>query len=128
MLPYNANLKEASRQLREDMTNAEKRLWNKINKKQINGYQFFRQRPIGSYIVDFFCPKARLVIEVDGGMHLGKEIRQNDRTRDEYLKSLGLMILRLKNSEILTNVEGVVDKIKGKIPLGPPLRKGEKAV
>jgi very-short-patch-repair endonuclease len=128
VLPYNANLKEPSRQLRENMTNAEKRLWTKINKKQINSYQFFRQKLIGAYIVDFFCPRAQLVIEVDGGPHFTKETRENDRVRDEYLKSLGLNVLRLSNSEVFVNIEGVVERIKDKIPLGPPLRKGERAV
>ena len=58
MLRYNRNLKQLSRQLRENMTDTERHLWAKIRMKQLKGYQFYRQKPIGDYIVDFFCPKA----------------------------------------------------------------------
>jgi very-short-patch-repair endonuclease len=126
VIPYNKNLKERSRELRANMTNAEKRLWEKINRRQLKGCQFYRQKPIGDYIVDFFCLKAKLAIEVDGGQHLSQDARSNDRLRDEYLQSLGISVLRFKNSEVLMNIEGVVERIKGKIPLGPPLRKGER--
>jgi len=126
MIPYNKNLKERSRELRANMTNAEKRLWGKINQRQLKGCQFYRQKPIGDYIVDFFCLKAKLAIEVDGGQHLSQDARANDRLRDEYLRSLGISVLRFKNREALMNIEGVVERIKSKIPLCPPLRKGER--
>jgi very-short-patch-repair endonuclease len=126
MLPYNTNLKERSRELRANMTNAEKRLWGKINRKQVKGYQFYRQKPVGEYIVDFLCLKAKLVLEVDGGQHLSQDARENDRIRDEYLQSLGLSVLRIKNSEVLTDIERVIERIESKIPLCPPLRKGER--
>ncbi len=63
MLPYNGNLKQYSRQLRENMSHAERHLWAKIRMKQVKGYQFYRQKPVGDYIVDFFCPKAKLAKE-----------------------------------------------------------------
>jgi very-short-patch-repair endonuclease len=124
MLPYNTKLKEPSRELRTNMTDAEKRIWSKINMRQINGYQFCRQRPVGEYIVDFLCLKANLVIEIDGGYHLKGETKGNDRIRDEYLRSLGLNILRFKNSEVLQNVEKVVEIIKSQISLCLPLKRG----
>ena len=132
MLPYNRNLKQYSRQLRENMTDAERRLWAKIRMKQLKGYQFYRQKPVGDYIVDFFCPRAKLVIEVDGSQHFAGEMTEDDRIRDEYMSSFGLRVLRFTNTDILTHIDGVVESIlenmevlEEKIPLSPPLRKGE---
>jgi very-short-patch-repair endonuclease len=127
MLLYNRNLKQLSRQLRENMTDAEKHLWTKVRMKQLKGYQFYRQKPIGDYIVDFFCPRAKLVIEIDGSHHLVSETIEYDRIRDDYLSSLGLRVLRFTNTEVLTNIEGVVESIENKIPLSPPFSKGEKS-
>jgi len=127
MLPYNKNLKQRSRQLRENLTDAEKHLWAKVRMKQLRGRQFYRQKPIGDYIVDFYCPKAKLVIEVDGSQHFSDEVTSYDRIRDEYLSSLGLRVLRFTNTEVLTNTEGVLERISenmGEIPLSPPLQKG----
>ena len=120
MLSYNRKLKEISRQLRENMTDAERHLWAKIRMKQVNGYQFYRQKPIGDYIVDFFCPRAKLVIELDGSHHLVGETMEYDRIRDDYLSSLGLRVLRFTNTDVLTNIEGVVEHIEEKILGNPP--------
>ena len=125
MLPYNKNLKQYSRQLRGNMTDAERHLWAKIRVKQLKGYQFYRQKPIGDYIVDFYCPRAKLVIEIDGSHHLVGETIEYDRIRDDYLCSLGLRVLRFTNNDVLGNIEGVIERIKDKIPLSPPLLKGE---
>jgi len=132
MLPYNRNLKQYSRQLRENMTDAERRLWAKIRMKQLKGYQFYRQKPISDYIVDFFCPRAKLVIEIDGSQHFSGEMTEHDRIRNEYMSSLGLKVLRFTNTDILTHIDGVIESIienmevsEEKIPLSPPLRKGE---
>jgi len=111
MLPYNENLKQPSRQLRENMTDAEKHLWAKIRMKQLKRYQFYRQKPIGDYIVDFFCPRAKLVVEVDGSQHFSDEMTEYDQIRDEYLNSLGLRVLRFTNTEVLINIKGVVESI-----------------
>ena len=69
MLNYNKNLKQVSQKLRGSMTDAELLLWSKLKGKQVKGLQFYRQKIIGNYIVDFYCAKAGLVIEVDGGQH-----------------------------------------------------------
>ncbi len=69
MLDYNENLKSYSQMLRKDMTKAETRLWTRLRGKQLNQIQFYRQKIIGNYIVDFYCPKTSLVIELDGGQH-----------------------------------------------------------
>ena len=111
MLPYDRNLKERSQQLRKGMTEAERKLWIHLRVKNVKGYRFYRQKPLGGYIADFYCPKAKLVIEVDGGQHLEAEHREYDRIRDEYLSGLGLTTLRFLNSDVLTNIDGVLDSI-----------------
>lgn len=110
MLPYNGNLKPYSRELRKNMTDAERRLWSKVRLKQLNGYQFYRQRIIGDYIVDFFCPNAKLVIEVDGGQHYSDQL-DADRRRDDYMRSQGLRVLRFTDTDVLKNLEAVVESI-----------------
>ena len=91
---YGKDLVFRSRELRRNMTDAERKLWQGVRGKQIKGLPFYRQKPIGVYIVDFYCPRAGLVIEVDGGQHFEQEGEKRDRQRDAYLKSLGLMILK----------------------------------
>ena len=108
---YNPNLKEPARRLRKNMTDAERKLWSKIRMKQVKGYQFLRQRPIGPYIVDFYSPEAKLVIEVDGSQHFTREGRESDQSRDIYLRSLGLRVLRFNNHDVIKNIQGVVDEI-----------------
>ena len=111
MIPYNKKLKQLSRELRENMTEAERLLWRKIRMKQLNGYQFYRQKPIDDYIVDFYCPKAKFIIEVDGSQHFDGENIENDRIRDEVINGLGLKILRFTNVEVMTDIDGVVENI-----------------
>jgi len=108
------------------MTDAEKVIWFKTRRKQIKNLQFYRQKPIGSYIVDFFCPKAKLVIEIDGGQHYEAKGERQDKIRDEYLKKLGLKILRFQNTDVLKDIDGVVKVICDAIEKGfPPLEKGD---
>ena len=108
MLQYNKNLKPVARQLRKNMTDAEQLLWSKIRRKQLRGHQFYRQKTIASYIVDFYCPKASLVIEVDGGQHYSEEGLEKDQSRDQYLGSLGLRVMRFSNHDVLKNIDGAV--------------------
>ncbi len=110
-LPRNKDLKEYSRKLRNNMTDAERLLWSKIRRKSIENCQFYRQKVIGNYIVDFYCHKARLVIELDGGQHYSLEGKQKDRIRDKYLQGLGLKILRFSDSDIFENIDGVLEII-----------------
>jgi len=111
MLVYDKKLKQLSKRLRDNMTDAENRLWERIRMRQIKGYHFYRQKPVGDYIVDFFCPRAKLVIEIDGSHHLVGETVKYDRIRDDYLSSLGLRVLRFANKDVLKNTEGVVERI-----------------
>jgi very-short-patch-repair endonuclease len=93
------------------MTDAERCLWARIRARQLEGLQFYRQKIIGNYIVDFYCPNAKLVIEVDGGQHYSEEGLRADAIRDEYLKSHGLKVLRFTDTDVLTNIDGVVESI-----------------
>ena len=111
MLPYSKNLKHFSRDLRKHMTDAEYLLWSKIRKKQLNGCFFCRQKPIGNYIVDFYSHTAKLVIELDGGQHYTNEGVSKDGHRDEYLRSLGITVLRFSDRDVFENTEGVLESI-----------------
>lgn len=111
MKPYNKNLKQPSRDLRSSMTDAEQWLWQRLCRKQILGLQFYRQKPILNFIVDFYCPAANLVIECDGGQHYTEEGLDADQNRDKALSELELMVLRFSNSQILTETDAVVEQI-----------------
>lgn len=111
MKPYNKNLKQASQDLRNNMTDAERLLWSRVRHKQILALKFYRQKPILNYIVDFYCPAANLVIECDGGQHFTIEGLESDRTRDEALAQLGLKVLRFDNGQIMTKLDDVVEVI-----------------
>ena len=111
MQPYNKNLKQPSRDLRNNMTDAEKLLWSRLRNKQILGLQFYRQKPILNYIVDFYCPAINLVIECDGGQHYTDEGLEADRIRDEALTQQGLVILRFDNGKILLEIDSVISKV-----------------
>ena len=108
---YNQKLKTNARTLRKNMTDSELKLWSRIRRKQIFGLQFYRQRPIGNYIVDFYCPRAELVLEVNGIQHMNRLAMQKDRYRDSYLKQQGVKVLRFDNLQILKQLDGVVEKI-----------------
>ncbi|MFH1259868.1 MAG: endonuclease domain-containing protein [Elusimicrobiota bacterium] len=111
MLSYDNRLKKHSRQLRKNMTDAEALLWSKIRGKQLKSYQFYRQKPIGNFIVDFYCPKRNLIIELDGGQHYTEEGKAKDNDRDKYLEGAGLRVLRFSDREIFENIRGVLEKI-----------------
>ena len=111
MLPYSKNLKEPSRALRKEMTEAEQALWLRLRRKQILGVQFYRQKPIGPYIVDFYAPAAKLIIEVDGGQHFEKAHAEKDAVRDSILKREGLLVLRFDNRQVLFEMDAVLAEI-----------------
>jgi len=128
VIPYNKNLKETAKELRNKQTEAERFLWQRLRLRHL-GCTFYRQKPLGQYIVDFYCPKARLIIEVDGGRHFTSETAANDRVRDDFLRSVVLSVLRFSNSEILSNIDNVTENIHKnlrKILLNPPFSKGDK--
>ena len=115
MQPYNKKLKLRAQELRKNMTKSECLLWKYLRKKQILNAQFYRQTIIEHYIVDFYCPKYKLIIEVDGIQHSEEEQKEYDDVRTEDLGQLGLEVLRFTNREILNNAENVVDRIRQKM-------------
>ncbi|HRS06980.1 MAG TPA: DUF559 domain-containing protein, partial [Candidatus Ratteibacteria bacterium] len=109
-LPYNPKLKEKARELRKAENLAEVLLWNELKQKKMLGLDFTRQQIIGDYIVDFYCSKLNLVIEIDGQSH--DEKVEYDKKRDEDLRALGLTVLHFQDEDIKKNLSGVVEAIK----------------
>lgn len=126
--------KQTRKNLRNNMTKAEIILWSKLKGKQL-GYKFRRQHGIGNYVVDFYCPKLKLIIEIDGDVHAYNSQIIKDKERQNYLESLGLKVLRYANNDIKNNISGVLDDLIVKIelnslsstspPAPPYLRRGE---
>jgi len=111
MLRYKAKLKQKARQLRKNMTDSERVLWYRLRGKQLLGVQFYRQKPIGKYIVDFYAPRTKLVVEVDGSQHMEDEHVEKDEHRDKYLAGVGLRVLRFNSREVLEETDAVLEII-----------------
>jgi len=112
MKPYRRDLKLLSRNLRHKMTNAEQMLWKRLRGRQVYGLHFYRQKPLLDFIVDFYCPRAKLVVELDGSQHLTEAGAANDRNRDEKLRALGLRVLRFDNRQVLIEMDSVMASIE----------------
>ena len=108
MKPFRQALKQSARQLRSNLTDAEQALWKRVRRKQIQGVQFYRQKPLLNFIVDFYCSKAELVIELDSGQHFEPEYLQKDIERDKALEGLGLHVLRFDNRQVLMEIDSVL--------------------
>ena len=108
-LPYNPELRERAREMRSNMTIAEKKLWNEYLKGV--GVTVLRQKPLDHYIVDFYCPKSKLVIEVDGEIHETEEAIENDSHRTAVLEGYGLKVLRFRNEEVFEEFDRVCREI-----------------
>ena len=108
---YSQQLKQLSRSLRTNMTDAEQALWHQLRRKQIQGLQFYRQKPLLSYIVDFYCPAAKLVIELDGSQHFEADHLIKDQSRDADLANTGLQVLRFNNRQVLLEMQAVLEVI-----------------
>jgi len=119
-----------ARRLRRDQTDAERKLWNRIRSRSIDGCKFVRQEPIGPYFVDFVCRERRLVIELDGGQHNENE---RDAVRDRWLADHRYRVLRFWNNEVLSNMDGVLEVIAAALdmeqrsPVTPHGEQGEGA-
>jgi very-short-patch-repair endonuclease len=99
-------------ELRKLETEAEKLLWARLNKNQLLGLQFRRQHPINRFIADFYCPKIKLVIEIDGSIHELPENKEYDIGRTESLNEFGLEVIRFTNEQIVYDINNVVIKIE----------------
>lgn len=111
MLPYNRRLKSKARSLRTHPTDAELHLWYRLRRKQILGVQFYRQKPIGNYIADFYAPAAKLVVELDGSRHLELGQAKHDAQRTRALEQQGLKVLRFDDRQALLQTESVLEAI-----------------
>ena len=126
-LPYNKNLKEFSRDLRSHSTLSEILLWQKLRSSQFRGYAFNRQKPLGNYIVDFYCLKLDLVIEVDGNSHFFEESVMEDQERQKVIERMGLNFLRFSDLEVKRSMPSVlgeigyfIDDFEGTMAKNPP--------
>src|SRR4030066_661126 len=115
-IQYDPKLKQRARELRKQGVLSEVLLWNQLKGRKMRGYQFMRQKPVGEYIVDFYCSRLQLVIEIDGESHNGRF--DYDMERQRFLESLGLTVLRFNDVEVKRDVENVVMAIEGWIAQG----------
>jgi very-short-patch-repair endonuclease len=100
-----------AKELRKIETKAEKLLWSRLNKNQVLGLQFRRQHPINRFIADFYCPKIKLIIEVDGSIHEIPEYQDHDIGRSEILNDFGITVIRFTNEQIIENIDSTLKQI-----------------
>jgi very-short-patch-repair endonuclease len=112
IIPYNSNLKQLARNLRNNSTLGEILLWKELNNKQMHGYDFHRQKPLLNYVVDFYCYELDLVIEIDGQYHDHDEKFQRDQTREQELAKYNLTILRFTEREVRKDMVNVLRVIE----------------
>ena len=113
------SLTRKARALRQNMTNAEKKLWQAVRHRQVRCARFRRQVPLGHFIIDFACLESRLVVEVDGGQH---NENHADARRDAWLKLSGFRVLRFWNNDVLESLSGVLETIAAALQPAPPSR------
>jgi very-short-patch-repair endonuclease len=101
-----------ARRLRRDMTDVERKLWRYLRRDLVESLSFRRQHPMGDYILDFYCPRVKLAIELDGSQHGEPAHASRDRVRDDWLASQGIVVLRVWNGEIMGSLEGVWETIR----------------
>ncbi len=102
-------MKKRRKKLRKESPQAEALLWAQLRNKRLYGYKFRRQYSVGNYIVDFYCPKLKLAIEVDGPSHIGRE--EYDYQRQKYIEQFGIRFLRFRNEDVYENMRGVIERI-----------------
>ena len=119
IIPYNPILKDRARQLRNNMTPGETKLWQRLKGKQLHGYDFDRQRPIDQFIVDFYCKQLMLAIEIDGSSHDSEDAQQRDRDRQTRLEALGISFLRFREEAVHRDIDGVVEAIEAWLAAHP---------
>lgn len=109
---------ERARELRKNMTDAERLLWSRLRRRQVYRLRFRRQHPIGPFIADFACTQAGLVIELDGGQHV--QARDKDAARTRWLEQSGYRVLRFWNNDVLTQIDAVVQVVAAATQAPPP--------
>jgi very-short-patch-repair endonuclease len=112
IIPYNPELKQRAKDLRNNMTKSEVMLWNELKQGKIYGFDFDRQRCIDHFIVDFYCKDLMLAIEVDGSIHDLDEVKKKDIYRQNKLENLGITFLRFRDEDVKNDLGGVVNELK----------------
>jgi very-short-patch-repair endonuclease len=121
MYVYNDSiLKERRQALRKNQTRAEKILWSRLRNRNLSGCKFFRQYSVGPYILDFFCPSARLAIELDGSHHAQEELKRYDEERSDYLNAHNIRVIRFQNHQITQEIEESLNQIATQLALQTP--------
>jgi very-short-patch-repair endonuclease len=115
-----SRLRSNARTLRKNSTDVERLLWAELRDHRLNGVSFRRQVPIASYIADFVCHAARLVIELDGGQHLSDDQEVADSRRSAIIEAKGFRVLRFSNHDVMTNRTGVLETIASAIEASAP--------
>jgi len=115
------SLKQRRRELRRNQTKAEQTFWAHVRDRRFLGLKFVRQYSAGPYILDFYCPKLKLAVELDGGQHTENDNKEYDAARSAYLKSQGIDVMRSWNHEVLQETDSVLDMIAQKITPPSPL-------
>lgn len=116
---YNDNLHDGAkrklyqygRELRQASTNAEKILWEHLKNRKLYGLKFRRQHPLGNYVADFYCHEKKLVVELDGKIHLRKEVRENDKCKTIAFKESGIKVIQFTNEQVETQIDFVLNSI-----------------
>ena len=108
---HSRTMRSIARQLRKQPTRSEHILWQAIRKRQLGGLRFLRQHPIGPAIVDFYCHEKRLAVEVDGGIHENRDVRERDLARQELIEMYGVRFFRCTAQEVEQNLEKVLEGI-----------------
>ena len=112
IIHYNPKLKALAAHLRSQGTKSEIILWNQLKGSQVNGFRFIRQKPIGDYIVDFYCKEVGLVIELDGLSHQSNEVMDLDERKQSYLESIGLKVIRFEDEDVIRDLPNVMRVIE----------------
>ncbi len=112
IIPYNPRLKELARRLRNNSTKSEIKLWQCLKGEQMHGYDFHRQKPIGNFILDFFCHELMLGIELDGITHHFEDVQIRDKIKESKLNDLGITVLRFKDEDVYYRIEDVLEAIE----------------
>jgi very-short-patch-repair endonuclease len=111
----NQSLKNRRRELRANQTDAEKKLWEFLRGRKFEGLKFHRQFSIGGYILDFYCPKLRVGVEIDGSLHKENETISYDKDRERILQASNVHLIRFWNEEVVNNIDEVLGKIRNEI-------------
>ena len=115
IIPYNPRLKQFARNLRNNSTHSEIKLWGHLKGKQMMGYDFHRQKPIDNYILDFFSNELMLGIELDGYSHNFEEVVDKDEKKEKRMQELGITVLRFDDEEVMKDIANVIRNIEGYI-------------